>query len=139
MAVTTKTVTEKAKKWPKMARFQPKSRYNGRVMAREISFYQCIWVTKFCSERSQPLCSCLAHVRCQNGKATTLEFAISLLVRGISLVTWKLGKGSKTKWKFLMAFAMKGGSRVPLPFFSKMVFCKNHLESFPDCQNVFCT
>ena len=49
------------------------------------------------SEISQPLCSCLAHVRCQNGKATTLEFAISLLIRGISLVTWKLGKGSKNK------------------------------------------
>ena len=26
---------------------------------------------------------------------------------------------------------------VPLTFFSKMFFCKNHLESIPDCQNVF--
>ena len=32
-----------------------------------------------------------------------------------------------------MAFVMKGGrSRVPLTFFSKMFFCKNFLESFPD-------
>ena len=36
--------------------------------------------------------SCLARLRCQNGKATTLEFAISLLVRGITLVTWKLSE-----------------------------------------------
>ena len=50
MAVTTKIVTEKAKKWPKMARFWPKSRYNGRVMAREVFFYQCLWVTKFCAK-----------------------------------------------------------------------------------------
>ena len=47
MALTTKTVTEKAKKWPKMAIFWPKSRYNGRVMARGVSFYQCIWGIKF--------------------------------------------------------------------------------------------
>ena len=38
MAVTTKITTEKAKKWPKMARFWPKLRYNGRVMAREVYF-----------------------------------------------------------------------------------------------------
>ena len=50
MALTTKIVTEKAKKWPKMARFWPKSRYNGRVMAREVFFYQCLWVTKFCAK-----------------------------------------------------------------------------------------
>ena len=50
MAMTTKIVTEKAKKWPKMARFWPKSRYNGRVMAREVFFYQCLWVTKFCAK-----------------------------------------------------------------------------------------
>ena len=30
-----------------MARFWPKWRYNGRGMAREVSFYQCLWVTKF--------------------------------------------------------------------------------------------
>ena len=48
MAVTTKKVTEKAQKWAKMARFWPKMRYNGRVMAREIFFYHCLWVTKFC-------------------------------------------------------------------------------------------
>ena len=33
-----------------MARFWPKSRYNGRVMAREVFFYQCLWVTKFCAK-----------------------------------------------------------------------------------------
>ena len=42
MAVTTKIVPEKAQKWPKMARFGPKSRYNGRVMAQEVYFHQCV-------------------------------------------------------------------------------------------------
>ena len=50
MAVTTKIVSEKAQKWPKMARFWPKLRYNGRVMAREVFFSQCLWVTKFCAK-----------------------------------------------------------------------------------------
>ena len=50
MAVTTKIVTKKAKKWPKMARFWPKSLYNGRVMAREVFFYQCLKVTKLCAK-----------------------------------------------------------------------------------------
>ena len=47
MAVTTKKVTEKAQKWAKMARYWPKTRYNGRVMAREMFFHECQWVTKF--------------------------------------------------------------------------------------------
>ena len=50
MAVTTKKVTEKAQKLAKMARFWPKTRYNGRVTAREIFFQQCLWVTKFCAK-----------------------------------------------------------------------------------------
>ena len=50
MAVTTKKVTEKAQKWAKMARFWPKTRHNGRVMARKIFFHQCLWVTKFCAK-----------------------------------------------------------------------------------------
>ena len=33
-----------------MARFWPKWRYNGRAMARETFFYQCLWVTKFCAK-----------------------------------------------------------------------------------------
>ena len=42
-----------------------------------------------------------------------------------------------------MAFAMKGGGvetglecHIPI---LKNDFFKNHLESFPDCENVFCT
>ena len=50
MAVTTKIVPEKAQKWPKMARFGTKWRFNGRVMAWEASFYQCLWVTKLCAK-----------------------------------------------------------------------------------------
>ena len=50
MAVTAKKVTEKAQKQAKMARFRPKTGYNGRVMARKIFFYQCQWVTKFCAK-----------------------------------------------------------------------------------------
>ena len=49
----------------------------------------------------------------------------------------------KSKWKFKMAFAMKGGGTrggldCHLPIL-KNDFFKNHLESFPDCENVFCT
>ena len=43
----------------------------------------------------------------------------------------------KSKWKFKMAFAMKGGGsrgglecHIPI---LKNYFFKNHLESFPDC------
>ena len=43
MAVTTKKVTEKAQKWAKMARFWPKTRYNGRVMAREVLHCPARW------------------------------------------------------------------------------------------------
>ena len=50
MAVTAKKVTEKAQKQAKMARFWPKTRHNGRVMARKIFFYQFQWVTKFCAK-----------------------------------------------------------------------------------------
>ena len=50
----------------------------------------------------------------------------------------------KSKWKFMVAFAMKGGGgsrgglecHIPI---LKNDFFKNHLESFPDCENVFCT
>ena len=48
----------------------------------------------------------------------------------------------KSKWKFKMAFAMKGGSRGGLECHIPILkndFFKNHLESFPDCENVFCT
>ena len=50
----------------------------------------------------------------------------------------------KSKWKFKMAFAMKGGGGLEgvsfaIKLFWKMIFVKNHLESFPDCENVFCT
>ena len=52
----------------------------------------------------------------------------------------------KSKWKFKMAFAMKGGGgggSRPVSsatyLFWKMIFVKNHLESFPDCENVLCT
>ena len=38
MVVTAKKVTGKAQKQAKMARFWPKTRHNGRVMARKIFF-----------------------------------------------------------------------------------------------------
>ena len=49
----------------------------------------------------------------------------------------------KSKWKFKMAFAMKGGEvetglECHIPILKNDLF-KNHLESFPDCENVFCT
>ena len=46
----------------------------------------------------------------------------------------------KTKWKLLWNFPWRGGgSRALFTFFFKKVFFKNHLESFPDCQNVLYT
>ena len=49
----------------------------------------------------------------------------------------------KSKRKFKMAFAMKGGGLEGVAsatyLFWKIFFVKNHLESFPDCENVFCT
>ena len=48
-----------------------------------------------------------------------------------------------SKSKFKMVFAMKGGGLEGVSsatyLFWKMIFLKNHLESFPDCENVFCT
>ena len=51
-----------------------------------------------------------------------------LVLRALPHLSLTLNKESiqKTKWKFLMAFALKGGrgSRVPLTFFS-IFFAKN--------------
>ena len=44
------------------------------------------------------------------------------------------------KWKFKMPFAMKGGRGLACHKRILKNDCfKNHLESFPDCQSVFCT
>ena len=47
---------------------------------------------------------------------------------------WMIREGiKKSKWKFKMVFAMKGGGlefHIPIP---KNDFFENHLESFPDC------
>ena len=48
----------------------------------------------------------------------------------------KMNEGRVNKiWKLFMVFAMRGGEvlRV-INVFSKMVLCKNHLESFPGCR-----
>ena len=47
----------------------------------------------------------------------------------------------KTKWIFLMKFSMKGGGGgLELHYgFSIFFLLKNHLESLPGCQNMFCT
>ena len=49
----------------------------------------------------------------------------------------------KSKWKFKMAFGMKGGGvetglecHIPI---LKNYFFENHLKSFPDGENMFCT
>ena len=51
----------------------------------------------------------------------------------------KLGKGSNKIYKVKMAFAMKGGGLACHLRIQKNDLFKNHLESFPDCENVFCT
>ena len=104
MALTTKMVTEKAKKWPKMAIFWPKSRYNGRVMAGEVSFYQCLWVTKFwvkfgCSRtpRTASACAQLFHSFTVYVKGAS-PFVVSIWVRFL-----RTGKTVKM-WLFFLRF-----------------------------------
>ena len=49
-------------------------------------------------------------------------------------------KGRVKKWKFKMAFALKGrGAPVPLGYFEEKKLFEKNLESLPDCQNAFCT
>ena len=55
-----------------------------------------------------------------------------------------LGKGSKNQnGNLRWALPRRGGGSRPVSsatyLFWKMIFVKNHLESFPDCENVFCT
>ena len=92
MAVTTKIVTQKAKKWPKMAKFWPKACYNGRVMARQVSIYQCLRVTKFWAkfgcqvERSQPLWPEIGiFVHFGPGLAGTFGALLVVVARGLYL------------------------------------------------------
>ena len=92
MAVTTKIVPEKAQKWPKMARFWPKWRYNGRVMAREVFFYQCLWVTKFCAKfgrsrtpRTARMHNSLTVLRCMWKEPAPLSYICLKVVSKIYL------------------------------------------------------
>ena len=69
------------------------------------------------------------------------------------LVSWKkkciqhhlrLGKGSKNqngnlRWHLPWRGGGLEGVLSATYLFWKMIFVKNHLESFPDCENVFCT
>ena len=62
----------------------------------------------------------------------------AFLVTDKAILGCKVRDGfKKSKWKFKMAFAMKGGGsrgglecHIPI---LKDDFFKNHLESFPDC------
>ena len=96
MAVTTKKVTEKAQKWAKMARFWPKTRYNGRVMAREIFFHQCLWVTKFCAKfgrsripRTARMHNSLIVLRCMWKEPAPL-----IILNTFSIALWLYRRGS---------------------------------------------
>ena len=73
------------------------------------------------------------------GKPGTVSFSISIFQSAI-FISCK-GNIPNKIWKSLIAFDMKGGGGLACQkrFFSKMFVCKNHLESFSDCQNVFCT
>ena len=60
--------------------------------------------------------------------------ASTRLFRQSGMITFLLGKCSKNKMEILRG----SGFEVPLTFF--FIFSlKNRLESFPDCQNAFCT
>ena len=41
--------------------------------------------------------------------------------------------------QFFNGISHEGGVLRAINVFFKIFFCKNHLQSFPDCQNVFCT
>ena len=93
MAVTTKKVMEKAQKWAKMARFWPKTRHNGRVMARKIFFHQCLWVTKFCAKfgrsripRTARMHNSLIVLRCMWKEPAPLETMNGWLIEWVSQI-----------------------------------------------------
>ena len=71
------------------------------------------------------------------GSALTLHDDVTVVVGVIPVK----GRVQKTKWKFLMAFAMKAlvaGVSVAI----KVIFnflLRNHLQSLLDCQNAFRT
>ena len=74
-----------------------------------------------------------------------IYISIVLVLRNVlHLIEWfrmALGKGSKKlngNLKSVMKGAGEGVSRA-INLFWKMIFLKKHLESFPDCENVFCT
>ena len=86
-----------ARKGSKMARFWPKWRYNGRVMAREVSFYQCLWVTKFwdkfgCSwtPRTARAPNSFIVLRCMWKEPAPIDYR-SILVDSGSIVKWYSG------------------------------------------------
>ena len=59
-------------------------------------------------------------------------------------VFYGLGKGSNKQNENLRWYLPWGGGGLEgvssaTYLFWKMIFFKNHLESFPDCENVFCT
>ena len=94
--------------------------------------YSIAYTNIMATKADVEICSCLAHLRCQNGKAITLEFAISLLVRGISLVTWKLGRGSKNKMEFFNGICHEGrGVSRAINIFLQLLLLKNILSGWP--------
>ena len=56
------------------------------------------------------------------------------------VISWTLGKGSNNQnGNLRWIFSMKGGVLSCTYLFWKIFIKKKHLESFPDCENVFCT
>ena len=54
------------------------------------------------------------------------------------------GRVQKIKMEIQDGICHEGGGGLEgvsfaIKLFWKMIFVKNHLESFPDCENVFCT
>ena len=116
----------------------------------KIVFFETFRNGIFCIIIDFPLSS-LNLLRFNQGKFFCVTMCTSYLSKLCNMLSNKfqlryvqlfLGKYSPQKiWKYLMAFAMKGGGGLACHsvfFLQKMIFRKNHLESFPDCQNVFC-
>ena len=71
-----------------------KTRLNGRVMAREIFFHQCLWVTKFCAKfgrsripRRASIPNSFIVLRCMWKEPAPLKLTVGMSRRDISIAS----------------------------------------------------
>ena len=88
-----------------MARFWPKWRYNGRVMAREVFFHQCLWVTKFCAKfgrsripRTARAPNSFIILRCMWKEPAPLLLRWDLSTTRVTLTTFLTSRSHLVSW-----------------------------------------